>query len=116
MPRYWYRIILGAEPVLEDFMSHADLGREFRPPRTARRERMYRGVSVYDTLDAAFIRLQSLKPDHQGIAALAITEGAFPIEQTTVDPRHHTVWAPAGAIEQHVHWILTVRATGRVTR
>lgn len=109
LQRMFYRLVLGTQPTPWDFMSHAERGVPLRPPLTARRRRMHQGVSIYDSLDAAFARLQRIQPEHRGIAALVFDEASpFEIEQTTSDPRHHTVWATAEDLQRRVQWILRV--------
>jgi hypothetical protein len=107
MPRYFYRLTLGTEPEHVDFLADSVRGRDLRRPHTPIRIRMHQGLSVYDSLDAAFGRLRQMGGSHHGIAMLDLEGAGVTVEQTSRDTAHHTVWATAEALEGRVHWYLT---------
>jgi hypothetical protein len=108
MPRYFYRLTVGTEPDLVDFIADAARGKELRVPHTPLRLQMHEGLSVFDSLDAAFRRLRQMAQPHHGIAVLDLEETGFAVEQTGRDTAHHTLWASAEAVYERVQWYMTV--------
>jgi hypothetical protein len=110
----FYRIVEADPPDSSDFWSHLTKQRRPQRPLPAHLERLWDGISVYDSEHRA--RVQAARHPRLGrfIAQLRIPPGS-PVrwEQTTSDPSHYTLWGdpiviqscvvevtPAGTVDQ----------------
>jgi len=86
-------VLRGSKPTERDFMSKAALGEPLRLPHTAKRRRIYEGVSMYATLESARQRARKLESQPTHIAPAVIPlDGPVTFEQTGNDSQHFTVW------------------------
>jgi hypothetical protein len=107
---FWW-IVLTNPPTLEDFTSHAALGRQ---PRKVAPEmaRLLHGLSVEHSEAGA--REQALRLPRLGqfIAKLDLPVGG-PVtwDQTTKRPGHHTLWGEPAVIARYVVAVVPVHET-----
>jgi hypothetical protein len=88
----FYRIIRGAEPVLDDFRSAQALGKPLRNRKLIRQ--WSRGISVYDDLNHAIgqVRLYQFKLGHRIVMLRIPASAAIECEQWTTDLHHYTLY------------------------
>ena len=88
----FYRVIVGEVPTVADFLSHLAKGRTLRNP-TPENRRMWAGVSVYDSTEAARTAAHEFPRLGRFIAAVLIEDdSAIRWERTGATPGHHTLW------------------------
>jgi len=88
-----YRIVKANPPSVRDFWSQVAKQRSPMRPLPPHLERLWDGISVYDSEERA--RTQARRHPRLGrfIAALLIPErSSLRWEQTTNDPEHFTIW------------------------
>jgi hypothetical protein len=91
--RAYYRLVQTSPPTVDDFRSHAALGKALLTTDLARR-RMVEGVSVYATLAQARRNARAFPGHGSYIAELAIYDDTPAIvERTGRQPGDHTIWA-----------------------
>jgi hypothetical protein len=101
--------VLTNPPTPEDFLSNAELGNVPRPPLTLERQRLWEGVFVCSTLEAAIDRAARLRPACRFIAVLNVPgSGAVLCTKTLRDPAHYTFWGAAPDILERVECIIAL--------
>jgi hypothetical protein len=94
--RTFYRIVRTDPPTLRDFQSNAEIGKEPRRPLTRREQSLWRGLSVYGSLEAALASRAKYPRLGGFIARIRVAPDVMiRVEQTGRDPEHYTIWAPA---------------------
>jgi hypothetical protein len=90
----YYRIVHSAPPTLVDFISNAASGLRLRPPDTAERRRLWEGLSVYSSIQAA--EASAIRAGWRNGRHLAEIVVEYPdaviVEKTLRDPAHYTMW------------------------
>lgn len=107
--RVFYRIVLTAPPTRRDFISDEELG---KPPRSADPfvQRVWSGISVYQTEDQARRKAQTYRWLGRYIASLRIPTNA-PVRIERTFPRsagHHTLWSDAEEALRYVVGVVPV--------
>ena len=103
IPDRFYRIILDAEPVLDDFRSNGELGHEPKRPLTPQQVPLWTGLSVFESVEAA--RRQRSRSAWLGeyVAELHLpTLSDAQARRTTASPGHWTLWLPADLLHSSV--------------
>jgi hypothetical protein len=105
---YLYRVVTSKQPTLEDFASNAALDRAPQQPLGYRQQRLWEGLSVFDTLDAA--RALAMDSPRKGgfVAVLALPDG-IQLKQSGRNPHHYTLWLPAETLHAAVETVLPVQ-------
>jgi hypothetical protein len=97
MPTF-YRIVKTDPPTEADFRSMAAVGRRLRVD-TPENRRLFAGVSVYNSLEAATRTANEYPKIGRFVAVLAIPEeGEIHWEQTTAEPSHYTLWGDPASL------------------
>jgi hypothetical protein len=106
--RVFYRITRSNPPTLRDFLSN--VAKRRRPHRTDPETlRLWAGISVFDTEESAHD--QALRvPAIGGYIAAIRFRASDPVqcERTGRDPHHHTLWADAVYLLEHVISVVPV--------
>lgn len=90
--RLYFRVLDSENLAVTDFMSAKEKGEPLRLPHTSDRLRLWEGVSVFDSLDAARSLARRRQPPRRWIAVLRVQETVgIHIEKTGRNPSHHTV-------------------------
>lgn len=107
----FFRIVSGKSPTLRDFMSYEELGIEPRRPLAPRDRDRWRGISVFNSFEAATSRQREspLLGDHVAEVALP-SESVFRVEQTGRNRSHHTIWADPADLLRSVTSVMAVEA------
>lgn len=88
----FYRVIAGETPTVADFLSHQAKGRRLNNP-TPENRRLWAGVSVYDSVEAAGTAAHAFPRLGGFIAAVwIVNDSAIRWERTGKTPGHHTLW------------------------
>ncbi len=104
--RVFYRLVQTNPPTLDDFRSNETLGKAPRRPLSERDRDRWRGLSMYESAEAAR-ELSRESPWHGTyVAAIEIpAEASARARQTGRNRAHHTVWASPGDL---LAWVVSV--------
>ena len=107
--RVLYRIVRSNPPTAWDFTSNEAKGRVPRRPLRAHERRLWRGLSVFDTLDSARAAAQQTPTLGDFIAEIAIpsNDESILIEQTG-RIGHYTVWGSPARVLRYVRQVVAV--------
>lgn len=95
--RTFYRIVRGNPPTKDDFLPYAAMGGP--PPADPQVRRLWKGVSVYDTIDRAR-NLARKRPTLGTYVAMVDVpwSQAIQAERTGHRRGHHTLWGDPAAL------------------
>jgi hypothetical protein len=92
MPRTFYRFVATDPPALRDFFSNFQLGRP-RRPHAGETEDEWRGLSVFDSVEAARVMLVRVpRFPLRRLAWLEVPDDAPVRVEKTFGPGHYTIW------------------------
>lgn len=92
MRRRYFRIVANRPAKLMDFESQFDLGNTLLNP-TPERVEMWRGISIFATLQQAMNLIRRFPAKGSFIAVLELDDDLVRIERTGATRGHFTVWA-----------------------
>lgn len=108
-PRQYFRIIPRDQAIRTDFVSNAELGR--RPARelTPEDERLWDGLSMFDSLENALKHRRRHRNLGRYVAEVNLTSAdLFRAERTGRSQGHWTVWADSHILLERVTAIIAV--------
>jgi hypothetical protein len=95
--RVFYRIILGPEPILYDFWSNKEKGKDLRNKRM--RREWESAISVDDDLENALMQSRRFPFLGSHIVKIVVPDASdIEVRQTTTDKHHFSIYAPAEEI------------------
>lgn len=107
-PTRFFRIAISNPPTLWDVLSSARRGRKLRR-RTPELERLFAGVSVFETLEQARLQARTYPQLGGFIAEIEIPlDAPVQCERTTRTEGHWTIWAPPQYLLERIVMVTSV--------